>query len=121
MRKAAFLIALVIVLTGGVFGYREYLIHQLRKPVLAELSDPDSALFKNERVFGNWSEASSILCGQINAKNKMGGYTGYNWFESSLGQGHIESELLKETLDKADFNRCNYDSNPPLPWWYMRF
>ncbi|RZZ81427.1 hypothetical protein [Pseudoxanthomonas winnipegensis] len=40
------------------------------------LKDPSSAQFKNTRVL--WRQDKElILCGQLNAKNGMGGYTGF--------------------------------------------
>jgi hypothetical protein len=43
--------------------------------VREQLIDPDSAEFRKETYFVNGS-----VCGQVNAKNQMGGYTGYTWF-----------------------------------------
>lgn len=47
---------------------------ELRKPVLATLKDPDSALFRNQFV------GRKALCGEVNARNGMGGYAGYARF-----------------------------------------
>ena len=90
MRKVIAALAIVGVCAVGVFGWRAYLVHELRKPVLQRLSDPDSAQFRNERLVTGWSGwqvESSILCGEVNAKNRMGGYVGYVKFSSVAG-GH---------------------------------
>lgn len=45
-----------------------------KRAVKASLSDPDSARFKD--VYVNYTEEfGMVACGQVNAKNKMGGYT----------------------------------------------
>lgn len=88
MRKVLMALAVVGVIVAGVFGWRAYLFHELRKPVLERLTDPDSALFRNERLLFGWSEwtvMGNILCGEVNAKNKMGGYGGYVKFASNAG------------------------------------
>ncbi|MGV8805320.1 MAG: hypothetical protein ACWA6Y_10210 [Polaromonas sp.] len=48
---------------------------ELRKPVLAQLKDPDSATFRNETL-----RPPGTLCGEYNSKNSMGGYAGYARF-----------------------------------------
>jgi hypothetical protein len=47
--------------------------------VTAELSDPDSATFRNVR---EWVKGVPNLgyCGEVNAKNRMGGYVGFRSF-----------------------------------------
>lgn len=39
------------------------------------LSDPGSAQFRNEHIVKNGD--ALVLCGEVNAKNQMGGYTGF--------------------------------------------
>lgn len=43
-----------------------------KKSVLKMLKDPDSAEFRNEHV-----GTGGIPCGEVNAKNSFGGYTGF--------------------------------------------
>jgi len=43
--------------------------------ILANLKDPDSAKFK-----GLFTARDTFLCGEVNAKNSMGGYTGFQRF-----------------------------------------
>jgi hypothetical protein len=82
MRKLMSLLAVFGIAAAAFFTYRFYLIDQLRKPVLAQLKDPDSAIFRNERIIGTWISKKAILCGEVNAKNSMGGYVGYKPFTS---------------------------------------
>lgn len=53
---------------------------ELRKPVLAQLKDPDSATFRNETL-----RPPGTLCGEYNSKNGMGGYAGHSRFIVSKG------------------------------------
>jgi hypothetical protein len=46
------------------------LISEARIAVKANLKDPSSAVFSEERVY------SKTVCGQVNAKNYFGGYVG---------------------------------------------
>nr|WP_182312078.1 hypothetical protein [Comamonas testosteroni] len=88
MRKILVGLAIAGVIVVGVFGWRSYLVHELRKPVLAELSDPESAKFRNEWLLFGWNEwtvKGNILCGEVNAKNRMGGYVGYVAFKATAG------------------------------------
>lgn len=54
---------------------------QARDLVRAELLDPESATFRNERVRG------ATVCGEFNARNKFGGYVGFAGYIVDLGRG----------------------------------
>ncbi len=51
----------------------------VKAAVIAQLSDPDSATFRNLR---EWVKGVPHLgyCGEVNAKNRLGGYVGYRTF-----------------------------------------
>ncbi|MBB5863772.1 hypothetical protein [Xanthomonas sp. 3058] len=52
------------------------------RAVRRQLKDSDSAQFKDVRV--NYTEEFGVVaCGQVNAKNDFGGYTGFRRFLSS--------------------------------------
>lgn len=53
-------------------GCEVYATHQAEKQVRAALKDPDSAQFSDMTIVGN----GLLVCGKVNAKNSMGGYTG---------------------------------------------
>lgn len=53
-----------------------------RQAVLFKLTDPDSAKFRNVVVVAKPGQAKAV-CGEVNAKNQMGGYTGYKRFISA--------------------------------------
>jgi hypothetical protein len=117
MKKFVVVAAVLAGVMAATYSYRAYLIHELRKPVLAKLSDPDSAQFKDEHYFGNWTTKDAILCGRINAKNMMGGYVGYRPFAAFettafIGDGDI--------LDESTEAMCEVQGNP-RPWWWLRF
>lgn len=53
-----------------------------QRAVRASLKDPDSAQFKGVRA--NYTEEFGVVaCGRVNAKNELGGYTGFRRFISS--------------------------------------
>lgn len=67
------------------FGART--IVAAERAVRASLKDPDSAQFRDVRA--NYTEEFGVVaCGRVNAKNDLGGYTGFRRFVSS-GQSVI--------------------------------
>lgn len=52
-------------------------IPRARAPVAAFMKDPSSVQFRNDRI-----TQSGWLCGEVNAKNSMGGYTGFKKYMS---------------------------------------
>lgn len=61
--------------------------------VKAHLKDPDSARFRNVRrvpFMGMPSEAvSKVYCGEVNARNSMGGYSGYSAFVAQPDKSEV--------------------------------
>lgn len=54
-----------------------------KKLVASQLRDPRSAQFQNVTVAGR------IFCGEVNAKNGMGGYAGFRRFIADLDRGEV--------------------------------
>lgn len=50
------------------------LIERAKKAVLYKLIDPESGRFRNVSALGN------EVCGEVNGKNRLGGYTGFQVF-----------------------------------------
>jgi hypothetical protein len=96
MRRGAITVALaVVVVVVGLLAWRQWhLIPQMREIVLAGLTDPDSAKFRNESI--KWKNLRPVaLCGEVNTKNRMGGYVGYKKF-AVTGEG---GKLLAANFD----------------------
>lgn len=54
------------------------------------LADPDNARFRNvEIVPHKFIPDYFTLCGQVNARNSLGGYTGFQPFMAHVQDGHI--------------------------------
>jgi hypothetical protein len=72
----------LLILCGCNFipGTDAYKIEQAKKQIAQELVDPSSAQFRNVVV---GSEKPLVICGEINGKNRMGGYNGFQRFEVS--------------------------------------
>lgn len=113
-------VATLCLLVAAAVAYRHFaLVVPLREQATAKLHDPDSASFRNERLSSDWTLKGSLLCGEVNAKNLMGAYAGYRWFESDGdGYANIESDVLREILDKRGERRC---ASTPHPWWWLNF
>lgn len=62
------------------------------------LKDPGSAEFRDVR-FHAYQGGTAVVCGQVNAKNEYGGYTGYQHF---VGSGDV-LVFLETEMEAAEF------------------
>lgn len=72
--------ALPLLLGGCQFipGTETASIHEAERAVATQLSDPESAQFRNERV--EKGPNGAIVCGEVNSRNRLGGYAGFSRF-----------------------------------------
>ena len=113
MKRIVGFLMVVALLVGLVIAYRTYLVHSLRANVLMQLNDPDSAQFRNEVYVGPWTMEKGVLCGQVNSKNRMGGYVGFKAFSATSKDALIMSEP-----DDLECDALANDEN--VPWWWLR-
>lgn len=59
------------------------------------LKDPESAQFQNERLVT--TGAAPVLCGEVNSRNEMGGYTGYLPFVAGGDAAVVSGGLLNSS------------------------
>ena len=64
--------------------------------IKSRLKDPDSAEFRNVFVSSKYA-----VCGEVNAKNSFGGYTGFVRFISGGNMQVVESDMAAGEMDKA--------------------
>lgn len=68
-------------------------VNQIKTTVTDDFLDPDSALFRDIRaveVSLATGEREVRVCGEVNGKNALGGYTGYSMFGGSLVNGRFQ-------------------------------
>lgn len=65
------------------------LIYKAKKTVAASLKDSGSAQFRDV-FFSETEKGGSVVCGQINSKNSLGAYTGFQRFISNGQTTFIE-------------------------------
>ena len=75
---------------GAAIWVPDYLeIKKAQAVVEKNLNDPDSAIFRNAVVARESIPDKGIeyvyVCGEVNAKNRMGGYVGYNEYNDAGG------------------------------------
>lgn len=74
--------------------------------VRAQFKDPGSVQFKDVQTF-SWSDTASegtAICGQLNAKNSYGAFTGFAAF---IASGHdLRVTLAKDAAEAAKVRRC---------------
>lgn len=75
-------------------------IETLKGKVKEALKDPESAQFRNLQYLAD----SNSLCGEVNAKNSMGGYVGFKSFAVSAGGNPV-------ILQKLTFNSVIWDKD----------
>ncbi len=119
MKKAVIaLVVLVLVAAGSAYGYQRFiLLPELRSHVGKQFSDPDSLQFRNESYFGPWSK-SGDYCGQVNAKNRVGGYVGYRYFQVIGGVEGTPTFWDEKPIPDV----CDYEEwIDGETWWWLRW
>lgn len=65
-------------------------VAQIEATIIYNLIDPESARFRNIRavdVTTNSGKTIRRVCGEVNAKNSIGGYTGFSMFGGQMVNG----------------------------------
>lgn len=120
-KKLTIALAVPLVLVAAAAAYRHFaLVEPLKARVVAKLNDPESAQFRNLKLYSDWRLSGSILCGEFNARNRMGGYVGFTHFEAHgwTDEPDIESEVMKELHERpgTELKRCPYEEESR--WWH---
>ena len=91
-------------------SYSEFLYHEPdskkmvwmlegKDSIKKRLKDPKSAQFR-DLYFSD--KMAPVTCGEVNAKNSLGGYTGYERFVTANSP---ELTFLESDMDRAEFNK----------------
>jgi hypothetical protein len=87
--------------TGRQFAWNE----RGQNAIKSKLKDPESALFRNVKFHS--SGGIPVTCGEVNAKNGFGGYSG---FERFIAAGDtlqvLESEMVNNDLSEVWNKYC---------------
>ena len=101
-RAKTFFLVIVAALGGALYlwKYGEWVaIPKAREHLVSLLRDPASAQTRNERI-----TATGVLCGEVNAKNGMGGYIGFRKFISyGPKSNYVEGSGLLNEESVDDF------------------
>lgn len=97
MRRWGLLFAALAAVVAGAIVWLNWdawmVIPKKRAAVLGALRDPGSAQFANEKL----ANGGYFVCGRVNAKNGMGGYTGFQRYASSETDYFIEGSSASST------------------------
>lgn len=104
MKRIILAISLFFIGTEA-FADSATLINQAKKAVRSQLKDPSSAQFDYVYAVTTISGAKAV-CGEVNAKNTYGGYTGFTPFYSYQGYTKIIPNTDNEVL--AQLYATNY-------------
>lgn len=70
-----------------------------KEAIKTKLKDPESAQFRNVQFY---SGLAPVTCGEVNAKNSFGGYSGYERFIAGGDVINVlESEMPPGEMDEA--------------------
>lgn len=73
-------------------------IRQEQDKIKQRLRDPESAQFRNVAVY---YAVTPMVCGEVNAKNALGGYTGFTRFISAGELQVLESDMAAGEMTKT--------------------
>lgn len=79
-------------------------IAQEEQRVRAALTDPESARFRAEVIGGD--ATARVLCGEVNARNPLGGYAGYERFVAGAGKVERATVVGAERMDALWAEQC---------------
>ncbi len=82
--------------------------------VKSRLKDPESAKFAEVQLSAN----KKVLCGKVNAKNSMGGYTGYELF---IATEDGEVEFKSYGMSKADIKYLSMPEGTDRAYLYGEY
>ena len=85
-------------------------ISQVEAAVKYSLIDPDSASFRNIRASDlTLADGTNYrrVCGQVNSKNRMGGYAGFSTFKGNMQSGQFKLDYMDSVNDATATYACN--------------
>lgn len=93
-------------LGAALIGCTDADIWRARSELKLKLYDAESAQFRNEKVFK--VNGTTLVCGEINAKNRLGGYSGFQPFVVQDGEWVTMGDKDAETIDRTCEGAENY-------------
>lgn len=96
---AAIAAGVALALGGALYGWQAHRspAAQAQEVVKAKLNDPDSAVFRNHVPAKRGGEG--IWCGEVNARNRMGGMVGFTKYVVE-----VNPDRSLAVLDQVDFD-----------------
>ena len=91
-------VALLILMAGGyaLFQSKFSMVAKAEDAVKHELIDGDSAKFRDVRTISDFE-----VCGEVNSKNKLGGYVGFTPFKVTLMTSIQHEPLVRFGIDSG--------------------
>ncbi|MCW2363864.1 MULTISPECIES: hypothetical protein [Sphingobium] len=78
--RSIFMLSIIIAATACGQNPEQAHIEQAQEAVRALLTDPASAQFRNVVIHNDREGRPHSVCGEVNGKNRMGGYAGFEDF-----------------------------------------
>lgn len=104
---AIIVLSLFVAVTSAHGTSQEYRvvswIENAKKLVKGMMKDPDSVQFRNVYFTRRNQLGVPMVCGYVNSKNALGGYTGFQGF---LSGGTRETTFVEEQMARSEFNKA---------------
>ena len=100
MRRELVVVCLLVTGCGNGAAVNEAAIREAQEAVSSDLIDPMSATFTDVTA----TETGSAVCGYVNAKNRLGGYTGkkrFVWVRGGTAQVEPEPSRSSQIRPEA--------------------
>lgn len=78
---------------------RQLYVMEMQDRVKSKLKDPDSAQFRN--AFYSEAIGVPVTCGEVNSKNSLGGYVGFQRFIAGGDLLFLETQMAAGEMDKS--------------------
>lgn len=85
----------IVTVVGAIYGPSQYAIFMVKREVRSMLTDPESAQFRNVEF------RKGTVCGEVNARNRFGGYVGFTPFYGFLSSG-VTGALVRPAKQQPD-------------------
>ena len=85
-------------------------VSEVQETVRYRMIDPTSTMFRNIRGYDavlTDGKPYQFICGEVNSKNRMGGYTGFSAFKGRLEGGKFVLEYVDQMNEYIAASSCS--------------
>ena len=109
MKKIIKTIAVIAMMIGcaGVQAQHAPFVAQAKRVLTDNFRDPGAAKYRDLAVYRQLDGKTIALCGEVNAKNAYGAYTGFSSFYADLKFGYVRADGEDKRFDAMRMSYCD--------------